>query len=183
MKKIIVLAGLIMSLLAACSEMKVKETLSTVSDNIISPTKAIDAKGGVVFQEGDYVTIVLPLDQVFETGTANFLQSADALINESAKIIDRSPDSLVLVAAHSDDVGSGLSNAKLTRKQAMRMALALWESRQIDTQTFDRFQFVGMGDTKPIANSTTSKGQALNRRIQITIYPKAMTDQPMETVS
>lgn len=157
---------------------------------VMNQTQAIDTAGGAVFQVGDYVTIVLPVDRVFDTGTANFLQTADALIDESADIIHDSPDSLVLVTAHSDNIGSGLSSAKLTRKQAMRVALALWESRRIDTKTFERFQFIGMGDTQPIADNASSRGQALNRRIQITIYPKTMeksvdevlVGQPVETV-
>lgn len=160
--------------MAAAILIPVGATVGYYVPKVASQTQAIEAAGGVVLRIGDYLTIVLPVDQVFDTGTAHFLQTTDALIAESADIIHDAPDSLVLVTAHSDNIGSSLSSAKLTRTQAMRVALALWESRRIDTKTFGRFQFVGMGDTQPIADNTTSKGQALNRRIEITIYPKTM---------
>ncbi len=150
---------------------------------INSETQAINAAGGAVYQAGDYVTIVLPADRLFDPGTADYIPGAEAaLIHESAEVISDFPDSEVLVTGHTDDVGSALSQAKLSRQQAKRIALSLWESPNIDKKTFQRIEFIGMGNVKPIANSGDVRAQALNRRIQITIYPKKMAAQVDEAV-
>ena len=140
-------------------------------------SEALHAAGGEIFQIGDYVTIVLPSDKLFDVGTTDYKLAASQLIKESAEIIAEFPKSRVLVTGNTDNIGTALSQAKLSRKQAQTIALSLWSSNIIDRQTFDRFQFAGMGNTKPIANETTVNGQKLNRRIQITIYPPKMQNQ------
>lgn len=144
---------------------------------IKNDTHEIQSAGGEIFQIGDYVTIVIPSDKLFDIGTADYKPLASKLIKEAAMIIAGFPKSEVLVTGNTDNIGTPLYQAKLSRKQAQTIALSLWESNIINRQTFDRFQFAGMGNTKPIADENSVRGQMLNRRIQITIYPHKMSDK------
>lgn len=134
-------------------------------------SQAITSAGGEIFQIGDYVTIVIPSDKLFDIGTADYKPLASKLIQESAQIIAEFPDSRVLVTGNTDNIGTELYQAKLSRKQAQTLGVSLWGSDIINRKSFQRFQFAGMGSTKPIANPNSVNGQMLNRRIQITIYP------------
>ena len=147
----------------AIARVYVPTTKSLVSD--------IRTVGGEVYQAGDFVTIIIPNDALFEPATSVLLSTAYALINEVAKIIMRFPDENVIITGHTDNIGSELYQAKLSHQQAQLFAMLLWQNDSIDLKTFHRFKYAGMGDTRPITDNPSAYGQALNRRIQITIYP------------
>jgi len=136
-----------------------------------SLTKEIRAVGGEVYQSGDFITIVLPDDALFEPSTSVLLPGAYPLIENAARVIARFPGESVIITAHTDGVGSELYQAKLSRQQAQLFAIALWQQDSIDLQTFKRFKYAGMSDTLRITEDLSPHGQSLNRRIQITIYP------------
>lgn len=145
-----------------------------------SLTKEIRAVNGEVYQSGSFVTIVLPDDALFEPGTSVLLPEAYALIEDLARIIVRFPDDSVIITGHTDGIGSGLYQAKLSRQQAQLFALTLWQQDRIDLKTFQRFQYAGMADARPITEDPSAYGQALNRRIQITIYPLEKMEEMKE---
>lgn len=136
-----------------------------------SLTKEIRSVGGEVYQSGNFVTMVVPDDVLFEPSTSMLLPGAYPLIEDVAKIITRFPGQSVIITAHTDGIGSELYQAKLSREQAQLFALVLWQQDRIDLKTFQRFKYAGMGYDLPITEDPSPHGQALNRRIQITIYP------------
>ncbi len=131
----------------------------------------IRAVGGEVYQSGSFVTIVIPADALFEPSTSVMLLNADKLIVDVAKIIVRFPHEQVIITAHTDNIGSEFSQAKLTRTQAQLFAIMLWQQDAIDLKTFQRFKYAGMADSQPITDDPSPHGQALNRRVQVTVYP------------
>ena len=136
-----------------------------------SLTQDIRAVGGEVYQSGSFVTIVLPSDVVFESGTSILLPGAYPLIDDVAKIISRFPGERVIITAHTDGIGLELYQAKFSRQQAQLFALALWQQDNIDLKAFQRFKYAGMSNALPITSDPSAYGQSLNRRIQVTIYP------------
>lgn len=131
----------------------------------------IRAVGGEVYQAGSFVTVVLPADALFEPSTTNLLPNGEELIVDVAKIIARFPGENVVITAHTDNVGSELSQAKLTRSQAQFVAIFLWQQDDVDLKTFQRFKYAGMAGAQPITDDPSAYGESLNRRVQITIYP------------
>lgn len=137
----------------------------------------IRAVGGEIYQSGNFVTIVIPDDALFEPATAILLPDAYGLINDVAKIIIRFPNENVLITAHTDNIGTDLYQAKISHQQAQLFAMVLWQNDSVDLKTFHRFKYAGMGNTRPITDDPSAYGQALNRRLQITLYPtKAMEE-------
>lgn len=134
-------------------------------------SESIRAVGGEIYQSGSFVTIVLPNDALFEENTSIFLPAAYTLIDNVAKIIVRFPDERVIITAHTDGIGSELYQAKLSRQQAQLVAMTLWQQKGIDLKIFKRFKYAGMANALPITEDPSAYGQALNRRIQITLYP------------
>lgn len=138
----------------------------------------IRAAGGEIYQAGSFVTIVIPDDALFEANTAVLLPGGYDLIEDIAKIIIRFPNENVIITAHTDGIGSELYQAKLSHQQAQLMAMVLWQQQEIDLKIFKRFKYAGMADALPITEDPSAYGQALNRRIQITLYPsQAMAEE------
>lgn len=138
--------------------------------------KDIRAVGGEIYQSGSFLTIVIPADALFEPASSVLLVNADQLIGDVAQIISRFPDEGVIITAHTDGVGSEYSQAKLSSQQAQLFAITLWQQDNIDLKSFQTFKYAGMGGTQPITQDGSAYGQALNRRLQITIYPLTETD-------
>lgn len=136
-----------------------------------SLTDNIRAAGGEIYQAGSYVTIVIPDDALFEPTSSVMLPGAYPLIDDVANIIIRFPDENVIITAHTDNIGSGLYQAKLSHQQAQIFTMTLWQNKNIDLTIFKHFKYAGMGSTRPITEDPSAYGQALNRRIQVTIYP------------
>lgn len=201
---ILLISVFLMSQLAACSSNAPNASAtaplkraSYYSNTILSPsdlranayfplTKTlvnnIRAAGGEVYQSGSFVTVVIPVDAVFEPATSVFLLNADKLIIDVAKIIARFPGENVIITAHTDNIGSEFSQAKLSRQQAQLFALTLWQQDDIDLKAFQRFKYAGMGNTQAITEDSSAYGQSLNRRIQVTIYPSKEMEEAYKTL-
>lgn len=138
--------------------------------------------GGEVYQTGSFVTLVLPADTLFEPTTANLLPHGERLLLDVAKIIARFPEDNVIITMHTDSVGDSRFQANITRQQAQLVAIFLWQQDEIDLKTFQRFKYAGMGGTQPVTDNPSSLGAALNRRLQVTIYPTKSTEAAYKTV-
>jgi len=154
------------------------KTVVFYSPELKASAMRINKAGGVIYQQGDYITIVLPADSVFEPNTTDFVSGGEAVLSNCAEIIKSYPDEEVMITTHTDGHGSGLKQAVLSRNQAQAVALNLWQDNaMVGKRNQDQFKYAGMSDTQPVASESTVRGQALNRRVQITIYPKKSQTQ------
>lgn len=166
-------AALSSNTLLSPSDVKANAYLPLTS-SLVSDIRSV---GGEVYQSGSFVTLVVPSDALFEPNTSVLLLHKEALIFDVAKIIARFPGENVIITAHTDDIGSEFSQAKLTRDRAQLFAMVLWQQDEVDLKMFQRFKYAGMGNTQAITEDSSPVGQALNRRIQITIYPTKDMEQ------
>ena len=100
----------------------------------------------------------------FQTGSASIDTGNDALLDRLADLARDCPGQLT-VEGHTDSQGDADANQALSlaRAAAVRDALA---GRGIEA---DRMMSTGFGESRPIADNSTSAGRAKNRRIVITI--------------
>jgi outer membrane protein OmpA-like peptidoglycan-associated protein len=131
---------------------------------------SIKQAGGQVYQVGDYVTIVVPNDSLFQPNTAELLRSAKPLLNQVASILKDFKDLNMLITGNTDGIGPVLHQAKLSHQQALTVSTYLW-GRGGETQHGKKIKAIGLADKQPIADPQTQRGMYLNRRIQITVYP------------
>ncbi|NND47669.1 MAG: OmpA family protein [Woeseiaceae bacterium] len=100
----------------------------------------------------------------FQTGSASIDSGNDELLGRLAELAQSCPGKLS-IQGHTDSQGDAEKNQALSLSRATAVLDAL-VSRGIDA---DRIAAAGYGESRPIADNSTSAGRAKNRRIAITI--------------
>ncbi len=109
----------------------------------------------------------------FESGVLFALNSADlgimakANITKLATVLDRYSDTKILVEGHTDNTGDANFNQTLSADRAKSVASFLI-SKGVKTE---RLSTVGHGSSQPKVDNNSAANRALNRRVEILIYP------------
>ncbi|MCU7872390.1 MAG: OmpA family protein [Candidatus Thiodiazotropha sp. (ex Lucinoma borealis)] len=104
-------------------------------------------------------------DVLFSTGKTELLPGAMSTINKLAKFLAEYPEKTVLVEGHTDNVGSDAFNQDLSERRALSVKNALMQA-DVDGSRIDT---LGMGETTPVTDNSTSAGRLKNRRVEIVI--------------
>lgn len=102
----------------------------------------------------------------FKTGKAEIDPACDKTMVAIASILADYPGFHVQVDGHTDNIGSPEANKKLSQERADAVVKYLVEKKSVDTK---RLSAKGFGDSQPIADNKTKKGQAKNRRVDFTV--------------
>lgn len=102
----------------------------------------------------------------FKTGKSEVDAACDRTMTAIAAILSDYPGFHVQVDGHTDNVGSPEANRKLSQDRAEAVVNYLVAKKGVDAK---RLSAKGFGDTKPIADNKTKKGQARNRRVDFTV--------------
>lgn len=108
-------------------------------------------------------TVIATYDLPFATGSASLQPGATTRLQALVNYLQQKPTERVEVRGHTDSVGPGEFNQRLSqaRADAIRSYLV---SQGIDAA---RITAVGMGESFPIATNETATGRAQNRRVEI----------------
>ena len=103
----------------------------------------------------------------------NFATASSTIESNSYKDLEKiynllmqAEDSKLRIVGHTDNVGIQAGNKILSKNRANSVVEYL-ESRGIPSSRIQEID--GKGDTQPIASNATTKGKALNRRVEITL--------------
>ena len=123
----------------------------------------------LIFTQGQKV-LVRPIGLIFASGSAQIESEYFALLRKVQDAIRTFPNSQVVVEGHTDSFGGDETNLTLSRNraEAVRQYL-LANMRDLSP---DDVEFVGFGESRPVANNETVEGRAKNRRIDLVIRPK-----------
>ena len=102
----------------------------------------------------------------FEFNKAVLLPSSFPTLKDLAGIMAEYPDYTLSIAGHTDSKGDDNYNLRLSDARAAS-ARTYMLSQAVPA---DRIVSHGFGETKPIADNATAKGQALNRRVEFDLY-------------
>ncbi len=143
--------------------------------------------GGQVFSLGDYLTIEVPSDRLFDVNTADFLDDVQPVLNSIVMVLNRSSSSNIIVSGNTSGFGSAKFEHKLSQDRARKVAGYLWShgigdlskdptcpnigSLKMTSMRIRSLTYVGYGNYFPIANDIRNKSIRQNSRIQITVYP------------
>jgi outer membrane protein OmpA-like peptidoglycan-associated protein len=110
-------------------------------------------------------TLTIP-DLSFESGTTNLSADSRQRLDGLVASLRRDSGLRVLIAGHTDNIGSSEANLQtsLTRAKAVKAYLL---DQGISP---DRIQTLGQGAQYPIASNSTEDGRARNRRVEIALY-------------
>ena len=102
----------------------------------------------------------------FKTGKAEVDPACDRTMTAIAAIMADYPGFHVQVDGHTDNVGNPEANQKLSQERAEAVVKYLVEKKGVAAA---RLSAKGFGDSQPIADNKTKKGQAKNRRVDFTV--------------
>jgi outer membrane protein OmpA-like peptidoglycan-associated protein len=99
----------------------------------------------------------------FDTGKATLRPESESVLTELAALLQKQPEWYMLVAGHTDTVGTDAVNVPLSRQRAE--AVINWlAARNISK---DRLTAAGFGAKKPLADNATEDGRGKNRRVDL----------------
>lgn len=124
-----------------------------------------DIPGATVERVGEGIQITFDSGLMFDFDSDVIKGAAQSNLNNLAASLSKYSDSKLLIAGHTDDVGSGDYNQGLSERRAAAAARYL-ASRGV-TRTI---RTAGLGEREPVSVNTTEDGRQKNRRVEVAIY-------------
>ncbi len=121
-----------------------------------------------VVKEPEKVKVVMKDSVLFDLNSYKLKPEAKEMLAKVAKTLNENPDTVIVVVGYTDSTGSFDYNVKLSEKRAEAV------KNQLVLNGVDPTRIVvfGCGPKHPIAPNNTPEGRALNRRVEILVYPK-----------
>ncbi|HHP7233562.1 MAG TPA: OmpA family protein [Desulfobacterales bacterium] len=125
-----------------------------------------DIQGAKVERIGEGIKITFDSGLLFDVDKTELKPQVQSELTELAGILNRYPDTNIMLAGHTDATGPEDYNMELSRRRARSVADFL------ATQAVDpaRFTVEGFGETQPVATNDTALGRAQNRRVEVAIW-------------
>ena len=117
----------------------------------------------------DQLVLVMENGIGFESDSYMLDSSIYSTLNGVARVLVEYPDTVLMITGHTDSTGSESYNQTLSLKRAESVSSYL-AGQRVAT---NRLSTMGMGETSPICDNSTSQGRKCNRRVEISFYPKA----------
>lgn len=125
-----------------------------------------DIEGAKIERVGEGIRITFDSGILFGVNSADLTPTAKANIEKLSKILNKYPDTNILVEGHTDSTGSTEYNQKLSERRASAVS---YHAMSIGV-TGTRFQTIGYGETQPLVSNSTAAGREQNRRVEIAIF-------------
>lgn len=99
----------------------------------------------------------------FDSGQATIRPDSAPALNEVISLLKANPSWAMVVAGHTDNVGTQATNLTLSRQRAQSV-ISWLSAHGVDDA---RLVPAGFGDTRPIAENTDEQGRQKNRRVDL----------------
>ena len=129
--------------------------------------------GATVERVGEGIRVTFASGLMFGFVSVVIQGDARANLDALAASLNKYDNSSLLIAGHTDDVGSQAYNLGLSERRARSASRYLYE-RGVDRE----ISTVGIGETEPVASNASEDGRQRNRRVEVAIYasPQARRD-------
>lgn len=125
-----------------------------------------DLKGARVERIGEGIKITFDSGILFDVNKSDLRPEAQANLTNLATILNKYPDTDVLVEGHTDSTGSSDHNMDLSMRRAQSVANYMSGQNVLA----NRFRIMGYGEDQPIGDNGTAEGRQANRRVEIAIF-------------
>jgi len=124
-----------------------------------------DLKGAEVQRIGEAIKITFDSGILFDIDKSDLRSVSKINLAELAKILNKYPDTNILIEGHTDNTGSDDHNMTLSKDRAQSVAfyMATLEVKSA------RFSTAGYGEAQPIVTNDTLEGRQKNRRVDIAV--------------
>ena len=130
--------------------------------------RILEGTGVSVTRNGDRITLNMPGNITFDTGSASIKSSFYEVLDSVGLVLEEFNESDARVTGHTDSRGSDDFNQRLSERRAESVGSYLGRRPGVDPR---RIYTIGHGETMPIASNDTSSGRSRNRRVEIEIMP------------
>jgi outer membrane protein OmpA-like peptidoglycan-associated protein len=125
-----------------------------------------DLKGAKVERVGEGLKITFDSGILFTSGSSNLQPASQQNIKKLSEILNKYPDTNILIEGHTDNSGTHEVNQNLSEKRAESVsAYALGQN-----VAKSRITTVGYGETQPLTSNETADGREQNRRVEVAIF-------------
>jgi len=125
-----------------------------------------DIEGAKIERVEEGIKITFDSGILFDINKSNLRPEAMTNLQKLSQILNKYPDTEILVEGHTDSDGSDEYNLDLSQKRAQSVSNYL-SGLQVNVT---RFHVMGYGESQPIAGNDTVEGKQQNRRVDIAIY-------------
>ena len=125
-----------------------------------------DIAGAKVERIGEGIKITFDSSLLYEVDKAVLNLASQEELAQLAVILNKYPDSNILLEGHTDATGSEQHNQELSLRRAESV------SDYLVTQSVkpERLSIQGYGESQPIASNATAEGRQANRRVEVAIW-------------
>jgi outer membrane protein OmpA-like peptidoglycan-associated protein len=120
-----------------------------------------------VFKQSNTIIVRL-IGLKFGSGSADFNEGNDEILNKLEQVIALWPNSTLVIEGHTDARGSERLNLRLSQNRADAVMNHIVASMRLPAT---RISALGYGESRPIASNKNGAGRAKNRRIDLLISP------------
>ncbi|MFC5472447.1 OmpA family protein [Paraherbaspirillum soli] len=120
------------------------------------------------YRPPELTSVTLDSVLLFETGKTALRDGAAQALQQALMLIQRNQKKNVLIAGHTDNIGSPDSNVALSEARAR--AVRDWFVKKSDLPV-THFAIQGYGDSRPLVGNDREDGRARNRRVEISLIP------------
>jgi outer membrane protein OmpA-like peptidoglycan-associated protein len=124
-----------------------------------------DLEGARIERVGEGIKITFDSGILFDVNKADLRPAAQTNLQNLATILNKYPDTNVLVEGHTDSTGSDEWNLELSKMRAESVSHYLTQLA-VDS---GRFSIMGYGEAQPVASNDTAEGRQENRRVELAI--------------
>jgi len=124
-----------------------------------------DLQGVTVERVGEGIKLTFDSGILFDVNKADLQPAAKANLTNLATILQKYPDTNILIEGHTDSTGQQSWNMQLSKMRAESVGAQLM-MLGVDTA---RLNEVGYGPDQPVATNDTAAGRQANRRVEIAI--------------
>ena len=124
-----------------------------------------DLEGAEIQRIGEGIKITFDSGILFDVDKSDLRPVSRTNLVDLAKILNKYPDTNILIEGHTDDTGSDDHNLSLSKDRAQSVATYLATA----AVTSGRFSIEGYGEMQPIVTNDTPDGRQKNRRVDIAI--------------
>nr|WP_307774385.1 OmpA family protein [uncultured Cetobacterium sp.] len=140
----------------AYKDAQYKDFLASLRNTNITVTNAKDS-----------LNLRLPGESSFKSSSAILNYGFYGPLDSIAQILNKYPETKIQIIGYTDNTGNPNYNLNLSLERAQSVANYL-ANQGVSTS---RMSSVGYGSKDPVASNATAEGRALNRRVEINIYP------------
>jgi len=125
-----------------------------------------DLEGAKIERIGEGIKITFDSGILFDVNRSTLQVPAQVNLQNLAEILNKYPDTEILIEGHTDSTGPAEYNMDLSMRRAQSVANFLTNVQVSPV----RFRIMGYGEDQPIASNDTQAGRQANRRVDIAIY-------------